>query len=100
MSRIQHKIIQHTEPGNEVNSQRKRQFTDANLKTVQMLGISDKGFFFHKFIYLLFIYLFLAVLGLHCCAWVFPSCGESGLLFVVVRRLLIAMVSLVVEHGL
>lgn len=44
MSRIQHKIIQHTEPRNEVNSQRKRQFTDANLKTVQMLGISDKGF--------------------------------------------------------
>ena len=46
-------------------------------------------------------YLFLAVLGLlHCCAWAFSSCGEWGLLFVVVRRLLIAVASLVAEHGL
>ena len=30
-----------------------------------------------------FIYLFMAVLGLHCCAWAFSSCGEQGLLFVV-----------------
>ena len=55
-------------------------------------------FFFYKFIY--FIYLFLAALGLCCCAWAFSSCGECGLLFVAVRRLLIAVASLVVEHGL
>ena len=54
--------------------------------------------FFKKFIY--FIYLFLAALGLHCCARAFSSCGERGLLFVVVHRLLIAVASLVVEHGL
>ena len=30
----------------------------------------------------------------------FSSCGERGLLFVVVRRLLIAVASLVAEHGL
>ena len=30
----------------------------------------------------------------------FSSCGEQGLLFVVVRGLLIAVASLVVEHGL
>ena len=30
----------------------------------------------------------------------FFSCGERGLLFIVVRRLLIAVASLVVEHGL
>ena len=48
----------------------------------------------------LFIYLFLAVLGLRCCAWAFSSCGERGLPFVVVRRLLIAVASLVAEHGL
>ena len=48
----------------------------------------------------LFIYLFLAVLGLRCCAWAFSSCGERGLLFVVVRRLLLAVASLVAEHGL
>ena len=34
----------------------------------------------------LFIYLFiLAVLGLRCCAQAFSSCGERGLLFIVVR---------------
>ena len=32
-----------------------------------------------------FIYLFLAVLGLHCCARAFSSCGERGLLFVAVH---------------
>ena len=44
--------------------------------------------------------LFLAALGLRCCAWAFSSCGEWGLLFVVVRGLLIAVASLVAEHGL
>ena len=54
----------------------------------------------HFFLINLFIYLFLAVLGLHCCAQAFPSCGERGLLFVAVRGLLIVMASLVAEHGL
>ena len=42
----------------------------------------------------------MAVLGLCCCVWAFSSCGERGLLFVVVRGLLIAVASLVAEHGL
>ena len=46
------------------------------------------------------IYLFLAALGLHCCARAFSSCGERGLLFVAVRGLLIAVASLVAELGL
>ena len=46
-----------------------------------------------------FIYLFLAVLGLHCCARAFSGCGERGLLFVAVRGLLVAVASLVAEHG-
>ena len=46
----------------------------------------------------LFIYLFLAVLGLRCCVRDFSSCGERGLLFVAVRGLLIAVASLVAEH--
>ena len=51
--------------------------------------------------YLFYYYhLFLAALGLHCCAWAFSSCGEEGLLFVGVRMLLIAVASLVAEHGL
>ena len=54
--------------------------------------------FFKKIIY--FIHLFLAALGLCCCAWVFSSCGERGLLFIVVHGPLIVVASLVVEHGL
>ena len=42
----------------------------------------------------------MVALGLCCCAWAFSSCGEWGLLFVVVYLLLIAVVSLVAEHGL
>ena len=49
---------------------------------------------------ILFIYLFMAVLGLCCCARAFSSCGERGLLFVAVHGLLIVMDSLVVEHRL
>ena len=46
------------------------------------------------------IYLFLAALGLRCCARAFSSCSERRLLFVAVHGLLIAVASLVVEHGL
>ena len=49
---------------------------------------------------LLFIYLFLAVLGLHCCAQAFSSCVKWGLLFVAVRGLLVAVAFLVAEHRL
>ena len=62
------------------------------------LGENSFFFFFNKFIY--FIYIFLAVLGLHCCAWAFSSCGERGPLFVAVRGPLIAVASLAAEHGL
>ena len=53
--------------------------------------------FFNLFIFI--FYLFLAALGLCCCTQAFSSCSERGLLFVVVRRLLIAVASLVAEHG-
>ena len=39
------------------------------------------------------ISLFLTALGLHCWARAFFSCGERGLLFVVVRGLLVAVAS-------
>ena len=48
---------------------------------------------------LLFFY-FLDVLGLCCFAWAFSSCGEGGLLFVVVHGLLITVDSHIVEHRL
>ena len=50
-------------------------------------------------LFLIFLNLFLAALGLRCCAQAFSSCGERGLLFVAVRGLLIVVASLV-EHGL
>ena len=40
------------------------------------------------------INLFLAALGLHCCARAFSSCGEWGLLFIAVRGLLIVVAPL------
>ena len=46
------------------------------------------------------MYLFLAALGLCCCARALSSCGERGLLFVAVHGRLIAAASLVGEHGL
>ena len=56
---------------------------------------------FFSFFFLIFIYLFiLAALGLRCCTRAFCSCGEWGLLFVVVRGLLIAVASLIAEHRL
>ena len=48
----------------------------------------------------LFIYLFLAALGLRCCIRAFSSCSERGLLLVAVRGLLIAVTSFAAEHGL
>ena len=53
-----------------------------------------------KNLFICFIYLFLAALGLPCCVRAFSSCGERELLFVAVRGLLIAVASLVAEHGL
>ena len=53
----------------------------------------------------LFIYLFLFLfifgcVGLRCCTQAFSSCSEQGLLFIVVRGLLIVVACLVAEHGL
>ena len=62
---------------------------------IYMLWHQELLFFFK-----LFIYLILAALGFCCCAWAFSSCSQRGLLFVAVRRLLIAVASLVAEHRL
>ena len=65
---------------------------------IQFCGWSGRASFLFK-IYL-FIYLFLAVLGLRCCRRTFSSYGESELLFVAVRGLLVVVAPLVAEHGL
>ena len=65
---------------------------------MRMFGLS---FYIYIYIYIFFFFnLFKAVLGLCCCTWAFSSCGERGLLFIGVCGLLIAVTSLVVEHGL
>ena len=50
--------------------------------------------------FLLILFIYLAALGLRCCARAFSNCGERGLLFVVLCGLLPAVASLVAEHGL
>ena len=46
------------------------------------------------------INLFIGCVGSSFCAQAFSSCGERGLLFIAVHGLLIAVASLVAEHGL
>ena len=66
-----------------------------SLPSLQTSTLQSLNLFY--FIYL-FVCLFLAALGLRCCARTFSSCSEQGLLFVVVCGLLIVVASLVVEH--
>ena len=56
--------------------------------------------FYFFFLNVFYLFLFLAVLGLHCCRRAFSSCDGRRLLFVAVRGLLIVVASLVAEHGL
>ena len=74
--------------------------TDHQGSPSRLFFFLNKGCTFFFFLSNLFIYLFLAALGLHCCVPAFSSCSERGLLFVAVRRLLIVVASLVAEHGL
>ena len=71
---------------------------DGKLRGNFLMGISS----WHclKPLTIFFLNLFLIALGFPCYARAFSSCGQWGLLFVVVRGLLIAVASLVMEHGL
>ena len=55
---------------------------------------------YYSFKIILFTYLFFAVLGLHCCAGFSLVATSGGYSLVVMHRFLIAVASLVVEHGL
>ena len=56
----------------------------------------------HAIFFLIFIYLFIfmAVLGLRFCARALSSCGKWGPLFIAVRGPLTIVASLVAEHRL
>ena len=55
---------------------------------------------FYKALIIVFCFSFLVALGLRFCARAFSSCSERGPLFVSVHGLLIAVASLVAQHGL
>ena len=57
------------------------------------------GILFFLIIYL-FIYLFMAVLGLRVCVRAFSSCGERGPLFIAVSGPLTIAASLAAKHRL
>ena len=81
--RWKHRVLTTGPPGNSPN--------------VQLLLLL---LFLNFFGVCLFIYLFMAVLGLRFCARAFSSCGKWGPLFIAVRRPLTVVASLVVEHRL
>ena len=58
------------------------------------------SFFLKLYNFYLFIYLFMAVLGLRFCARAFSSCGKWGPLFIMVCGPLTVVASLVAEHRL
>ena len=61
---------------------------------------TSREFSVYFVLFCLFVCLYLAVLDLHCCMQAFSSCREWGLLFIAVHGLLVAVSSLVAEHGL
>ena len=67
----------------------------SNQHGTQCTGFLGTFLFFFKL-----IYLFLVALGLRCCPQAFSSCGERGLLLVVMHGLLTARASVVAARGL
>ena len=80
-----------------------KQAVDGDSIKVKAENIGRFFFFFFNFGYIpcavhyipvsylfinLFIYLSMAVLGLHCCTWAFSSCGKRGPLFPALCRFL------------
>ena len=68
------------------------------VRTRKRRNNSEVKDFYLKLLLTIFFF-FLAALCLRCYTRAVSSCGELGLLFTVVRGLLIAVASLVVEHG-
>ena len=72
-------------------------FISSSSFCVESLGFS---FFLILLFIKIFIYLFMAVLGLCFCARAFSSCSKWGPLFITVRGPLTIAASLVAEHRL
>ena len=68
-----------------------------------MFSVLSRIFTIYSFFFLINLFIHLFIFGCVGSLWLcaaLSSCGERGLLFVAVRGLLIAVASLVVEHGL
>ena len=84
---------------NEINVIRVKSWEYCLASRKHYLSIFYYNYLFLKiylFLFLLFFKLFI-YFWLRGCVWPFSSCGERGLLFVAVRRLLTAVASLVAE---
>ena len=69
-------------------------------KIFKWLYVTVLFYFILNILFYFTVFYFLAALGLRCCTQAFSSCGKWGLLLVAVHGLLIAVASLVAEHGL
>ena len=67
-----------------------------SLYGLRRIGINSSLFFLDLF-YLFYFWLHWVFIA---CVWAFSSCSKQGLLFIVVNVLLIAVTSVVAEHGL
>ena len=78
--------------------------TGRTLEILKKEGEGPGSLFIYFFKVYSFIYLFLAVLGLRCCAWAFSSCGarasQCGGFSCCGARALGARTSVAVAHGL
>ena len=64
-----------------------------------MLRASQTVFSFLKKV-CTYLFCFLTALGLYCCEQAFSNSGEWGYSLVAVGRLLLAVASLIAQHGL
>ena len=71
-----------------------------NFHEVQFIWFFLVSLFLKKILFIIYLFYFLAVLGLRFCAGAFSSCGERGPLFIAVRGPLTIAASLVAEHRL
>ena len=69
-------------------------------RSIHIVANGKMSFFFFKGMLFIYLFIFLAVLGLRFCAKAFSSYGEWGPLLIAVRGPLTVAASLVAEHKL
>ena len=95
-----HNLELRTEPETQMTGQSMNHNRSACSEEAAEAVAKVHSHFVLFFNFYLFIYLFLAVLGLRFCARAFSSCGKWGPLFIAARGPLIIAASLVAEHRL